>query len=139
MSDELIVEAKPIGMGFDTTPTTYQWVCHYCKRGFETAGIAGFKAPKVMVSAECSTAYDNKVEQGYQLKPHEHGAAVKTGSLPESKRREYDEILTRWEQLMDTTNPYERAKYLKMISLVRRTRASGIESAPQPRGKQKFK
>ena len=129
--------ASRIGDGFDLTPVVYQWSCHYCKRGFESTGVKGFKMPPVMVCAECSVSYDNKIEKNLQLTQEQTNAAVKMGSVPLELKGHFDETMARWEQLCNTTNPYERVKWLKMIALARRTMNGESPKAAQQQTKTK--
>lgn len=120
-----------IGDGYDMTPVTYQWHCHYCKRGFETEGIACFKAPAVMICRECSDRYDEKVMANYELTQVQRNAAYGVVNM-DVRSPERREIMARWHQLSQGGGIHECAKFQKMIMLVNDC-DSGKASAPAPK------
>lgn len=125
---------KRVGDGFDATPCVYRWTCVYCHRGYESAGIRGFKIPAKMVCAACTDSYEAKVAENFALEQAHKAAAYRVAAM-DMRAADRQEILSRWTRLAnDSGSIHERLKYSHMVQLVYDCDA-GLEQKPPAESK----
>lgn len=129
-------EVRRAGDGIDLTPVTHRWTCPYCKRGFESEGIRGFKAPPQMVCAECTGRYEAKVMEEFALTEAQKEMAYNVSRL-DRKSPDRKATIELWKILGDEkASIFDRLKYRAMIDLVHRV-DRGLASAPAKQEKAK--